>query len=127
MRDVELPTEPHQRVALLHEESVTELGFGSRVVGALLCTIEVAKDVLSTPIENVEKGRAIAAGGVLRGQYVEVCRKSHPPGAVARGLVEIDDRLVARMRGIDREEDLAGDLFVSAGTAKCLAVQNGSA
>src|SRR6516165_264173 len=88
------------------------------------CAVEVAKDVLASAVENIEECDPIAPSGVFRSKHVEVSRKRHASVRIARRLVEIDDGLIAGMRGIDGEKHLPDDLLVGAGRAEGIAVEN---
>src|SRR5262249_6580309 len=121
--NIELPSDPDERVALPHEEAVAEIRIGGRVEHPR-CAVEIVKDVLAPSVEDGEQHGAICARGVLRSKDVEIGRKGHAPGRIARRLVEIDDDLVAGMLGIDREEDLADELLVRSMGAKRLAAEN---
>jgi hypothetical protein len=123
VRNIELPPHPHQGIALLHQEAVAEIPLGGWV-GYHRCAVVVAKDVLAPAVEDIEERDAVAAGGIFRSKHVEISRKRHAPVRIARRLVEIDDGLIAGMRGIDREKHLPDDLLVGAGGAERLAAEN---
>src|SRR5262249_36208415 len=122
-RNVELPSHPHQGIALPHQEGVAEILL-SGWVGHRRCAVEVAKDVLAPAVEDIEECGTVAAGGGLRGEDVKISCKGDATGGIARCLVEIDDGAIAGMRGVDREKHLPDDLLVGAGGAERLAGEN---
>src|SRR5262249_7582777 len=122
-RNVELPSHPHQGIALPHQETVAEIRLGGWI-GYRRCAVESAKDVLAPAVEDIEECDAVAAGGVLRGEGVKISGKRHPAGSIARRLVEIDDGAIAGMCGVAREKHLPDDLLVGARGAEGLAAEN---
>ena len=52
-RNVELPSHPHQGIALPHQETVAEIRLGGWI-GYRRCAVEVAKHVLAAAVEDIE-------------------------------------------------------------------------
>ena len=115
--DIELPADPHDRIAILHQEAVAEVGGGRGILTAS-GAIESAEDALASAVSDLEQQRAVAACGVDGLKHIEVGGEVHTSITAARRRIEIDDGLVARICGIERELDRARQLFVRANRPK---------
>ena len=65
--------------------------------------VEHARYEFAPPVEYLEEQAPVPFGGVNGLHQAEVGGEAHLPRLVARRLVEIDNRCVRRMRGIDGE------------------------
>ena len=62
MRDVELPADPDQRVALLHKEAVAEIRFGRRI-GDTWPAVEIADDVVAAAVNTSNSATLLPRAG----------------------------------------------------------------
>ena len=97
--DIELPADPHERVALFHQEAVAEVGRGRRILTAARGAIEAPEDALAPPVGDLEEQRAVASCGVHGLKHVEIGGEVHAAIAPRVGVFEIDDALVVRSAG----------------------------
>ena len=72
-------------------------------------------------LSDLEEQPAVAARRIGRLEHAEVGREVDPALGVALGLVQVDDRLVRRVLGIDGEPDDAVDPLVRADARRTLA------
>jgi hypothetical protein len=121
--DVELPADPHDGVAILHQEAVAEIRSSRRVLtpsGA----IEPTEDALAPAVGDLEEQGAVAACGIHRLQHVEIGGEVHASIASACHRAEIGDGLVVWVGGIECELDGPRQLFVRADGPERLAVSD---
>src|SRR5262249_53952563 len=76
---------------------------------------------LVAAVVDIVENRPVALGRILGRQDVEVGRELDLAGAVARREIQVDDRLIARVLGIDGEADDARDFLIGPGVAERLA------
>jgi hypothetical protein len=119
---VEFPAEPHQRVALLQQEAIAEIGFVARIVRSP--QIERPQHGLAAAVRDLEQQRMIAVLGIARLQTIEIGRELHQPVLIARRPGDVGDDFVGRQIGIDREISFADDALIRSGRGESLAVQN---
>jgi len=110
-RHVGLPADPGHRVAVAHQELITEIFLGNRVVRAR-GAVEHAERDLAPAVRHVEEQPAAPA--VERSQEIEVGGVLHEPARVAGRQAQVRDRLVRLGRRIRREAQHALDLLVGA-------------
>ena len=123
-RDVGLPADPRQRVAVAHEKPVAEV-LRARGVVRPRCAVEHAEGDLASPVGHVEKkATAAPAEGA---EQVEVRRGLDSSRGVPRGKLEVSDGLVHGQARIHLEAEHPHDLLVGAGRAEGGAVQHGLA
>ncbi len=122
LRDVELPADPQQREALIHQKPVAHLGRG-RGIGASSGVIEEAEHAFAAAVGHFVEHGAVAALHSFRLDEKEVRRELDLAARVARGLVEVGHDLVRGQRRIDREINLPGDFLVRPCGPEGLAVQ----
>src|SRR5262249_32679088 len=108
--DVDLPADPHDRVAEAHQKAIAEIVFGRRIGRA--AAVESVQDDFVATVEDVHQRDAVSGRG-LRPEDVEIRRELDETGGVDRRLVEIDDQAIAPRLRIDREVDRADDLLVA--------------
>ena len=112
--DVELPPDPDQRVALLHEIAIAEVCGGRRITAGRR-PVEPSQQTLAPAIGHFEEQHAVAARAVNRSKHVQVGREPDLPGGVTRRQSQVDDRRVAGIRWIERELNCADKLLVRSG------------
>ncbi|HET6197274.1 MAG TPA: hypothetical protein VFE12_16045, partial [Acetobacteraceae bacterium] len=78
----------------------------------------MALDVLSAAIEHLVQEATVALCGVGRLEDAEVGREVDEAIVAALTLVQVDDRLVGRVRRVDGEPRDAIDLLVGANTSE---------
>ena len=110
--DIELPSDPHERVSLFHQEAVAEVGRGSWILTSVRAAIEAPEESLAPPIGDLEQQRAVAFLRVNRAQDIEIGGEVHAAICAACRVLEIDDARVVLVGGIERELDRAGELLV---------------
>ena len=121
--DVELPANGDERVALVQQIRVAEVGFTGGI-GRPASTAERAEQLLVPAVHDVEEDDAVTARGILRLDDVEVGGELHLPLGILRCFVEVDDDLVVRVVGVDREVNRPDELFVRPDLAERLAAKH---
>src|SRR4029077_16445883 len=87
-------------------------------------TAERSEQLLVPPVDDVKEDDAVAARRILRLDDVEVRGELHLPLGVLRRLVEVDNDLVVRVVGVDREVDFPDELLVRPDVAERLAAEH---
>ena len=106
LRRIELPADPEQREALLHQEAVAHLCFGRRIEAARRLVVE-AEHPFAAAVRDLVQHGAVAAFDLFRLDQKEVRRELHAPARVSRRLVDVGDDLVRR-EGRDRPRSRCG-------------------
>ena len=110
IRNVELPADPDQRVALLEQQRIAEVLFGAQF--AAVVEVEHAQHAPAAAIGDFEQRRAVPLRRILRPQHDQVGGELHQSFGVLRRAIDIRDDLVGGQFGIDGEIDFARDLLV---------------
>ena len=119
LRRVELPSNPQQRETLLHQKTVAHVG-QRRWIEAARRVVEESEHPLAAAVRHFVEQRAVATLDSFWLDEEEVGRELDLAGRIARRVVDVRDDAVRRQRGIDGEEDLAGELLVRTGRAERL-------
>ena len=102
-RDIELPADEHQRVALLQQPRVAELVF-LREVGGTFRPTEHAQQALPCYRGSLRRrARRWPSSRRLGFQHPDIRGEGDAPSRVARRLVDVHDDPVVRIGGIDGE------------------------
>ena len=126
-RQVELPADPHQRVALTHEEPIAEIGGRGGIRGAACGSVEAPEQTLGAAIGNLEQQDPVPACRVDGTQYEQVGGEVHAAVRCPSRAIDIDDTSVSRVGRIDRERDGADQLFVRTNGPERLSVSHDDA
>ena len=110
--DVELPAHPHERVPLLCQEAVAQVGVGRRIEAAARRAAEQGEHPLVATVRHFHQSDAVASGRVLWSEDVEVRGELHPAVGALRRLVEVHDDPVPGVGGVEGEVNRAHDLLV---------------
>ena len=109
--DVDLPSDPHQRVAVAHQQAVAEIGVGGRIV-AWRGPIEPSQQRSTATVRDLEQQNAVALRRIRRAKHIEVGREAHAAIRITWRVIQIDDAGVVRIGRIQRELDPADEPFV---------------
>ena len=99
--DIELPSDKHHRVAVPHEQPITD----AAVAG--VAPVERAQEIHHAAIRDLEQQDAVAFCRIGRAKHVQVGREAHPPIGITSRMIEVDDADVVRIGRIQRELDAA--------------------
>ncbi len=88
---------------------------GRGIVAAGAGVVEAGEDRLAAAVAGFVEDRAVALREIDGPEDIEVGRVFDLPLRIARRLVEIDDRCVERMGGVERAMIAADNLFIGAG------------
>ncbi len=114
---VPVPPAPEQAVTLLEQETVAGVGPTDRVV-VPAGLVEHGKRAQIAAVADLVQETVIAAAEIGRPQQDEIGGEGDAPASVARRQLQVDDRGVARVLGIDREVQLSADPLIRADRAK---------
>ncbi|TMD86258.1 MAG: hypothetical protein E6I78_06095 [Chloroflexi bacterium] len=119
--DIALPSSPGNRVALLHQQAITKIGRGLRIIdpGRL---VEAVQDDLVAAIVHLEDQLLVPPAQVDRPQEVDVAADLDQAARISRRLVEVGDGGVAGVQRIEPQINRAGDPLVGARRTEGMAV-----
>ena len=110
--DIPLPAAPGERPAVAEQEAVARLDLLGRQ-GRRRGVIEHARHEFAPPIQHFKEQSPVPFGGVNGLHEAEVGGERRLPRIIPRRLVEIDDRRVRRVRGVNGEVDHPVDPLVA--------------
>ena len=87
-RHVVLPAHPNDRVTKLHHQAVAEL-LGPSWVERTFRQIELVQHPLAAAVYDFVKNRAVALGGILRHENIEIGRKLNAVPAVGQRETDV--------------------------------------
>ena len=117
--DVELPSDPHQRVTVLHEQAITEIAVGGRIV-ARPPRLNRPNRTHDAAVRDFEEQDAVALRRIRRSKHVQIGREAHAAIGITSRMIEIDDADVVRIGRIQRELDAADEPLVWPGGSEGL-------
>ena len=122
-RHVRLPANPRDRVAMTHQEAVSEIG-GRAGIGDAQRAIEHAERDLAAAVGHIEQQPPVALARSDGLQQIKVGRELDASLGVLLREPDVSDLPMQRMSGIGGEADRPGDLLIGAGIAKGFPAEN---
>ena len=121
-RHVPLPADPHQRVALAHQQAVAKILLLLGAVG-VNARIEIGQQRFAAAITHLQDAQSTRLSRVFGLQHHEIRRGFDVMIHVERRKIEIDNFFIRDAFGIKRKRHQAFDFFVGARSAERLALQ----
>ncbi len=122
LRHVPLPSHPEQGKPLAHQRAVSEFGLGCRI-GRSCRLLKRLQDRFAAAVADFVEEATVCTARIDRLQQKEISARLHLAARILRREFQIDDDVVARVRGIEAEVDLADQLLVRTGGAERPPVQ----
>ena len=117
IRNVELPADPHDRKALVHQKAIA--------VPPGAATVE-SQGGLVPPVRNIDQRHTVPALRIGRRQDHQIGGRFHHSLTVPRRAIQVRDDLVHWIVRVDRERDPTDDLLIGTDVAKASPVFEGT-